>query len=247
MFGFGPRVLAQASSNAWNETLSFTGSGALPVSESSYGQYSGAPADPILSITLEGTGLNTAVSDGHGGYNISSSFQTTVQNITMPNTIPPGASPFSVTAPSSGPDPGLTLVAPLNDIDSAGGPPFYGLYPPPSGTDYSDTIATTVTESFQYGSAILFVSFKGEADLILGPTDSETLGAGGVYTDTYTDSELLLTARIGENDPTVDFNGTVTITTTATSAPDSSPGLVGILALLGVCAIGGWQKRPQAA
>lgn len=255
ILGFGPRVLAQASSNGWSESISFSGTGTLPVSQTSY-VIAGVP-DPVLGITLAGTGLASAVDDGYGdgGYYVNNAIQTTVQNITLPGVLAPTTSPFSVTAPVSGTDPGLTLNTPQSLVYSAGGAPFYGLYPPTSGTKLTDIIATPVIETFQYGADVLLAAFgsglhnSGDVSLILG-TDTQTVGPGGVYTDSYAGTELEFSAAIGENDPEVVFTGDFIITTTVPptgSVPDSSPGVVGILALLGVCAIGGWQKRAQAA
>jgi MYXO-CTERM domain-containing protein len=65
------------------------------------------------------------------------------------------------------------------------------------------------------------------------------------YNFVYANSDLMMSATVGQQDPSIDFMGDVTITVAA--APDSSPGLVGVLALLGVCAFGAWQKRAQAA
>ena len=252
MFGFVPGVLAQPAVNAWFTTISFSGSGSLPVNEDTTFGGAGYP-DPILSASLTGTGVDTAVADGFGGFYVNRFFDT-IASITMPDAVAPSVSPFSVTAPRVGADPGLPLTTPQTDIPSAGGPPFYGLFPPPPGTDYSDTIASTLQHNFQYDpTEVLFVKFNGEADLILGPaptlnaTPDPSLPGDDIYTSTYDDSELRLSATIGENDPGVDFKGTVVITTIAAApAPDSSPGLPGVLTLLAVCASGARRKAREA-
>jgi hypothetical protein len=247
MFGVGPRLLAQPDNNTWDTTMTFSGSGSLPIPSLFNNPLIG---DPTLSISLQGSGVYTADTDGSGGYYQNSYFQTSVQSITLPNILSPSVSPFSVTAPASGTDPGLYLSLPFDSQDnfSSGGAPFYGLYPPGDGWEYTGSIASTVEHDFQYGAIGLQVAFNGPVDLILG-TDGTEAYSDGVYTDTYANSELILDATVNQLEPPIDFFGPVTITTfiAPAGAPDSSPGLAGILALLGVCVVGAWQKRAQAA
>jgi hypothetical protein len=252
MPGFVPVVLAQPdSSYTWNDTISFTGSGALPVSQTTYN--SPRVPDPTFSVSMTGTGQDVDSELFPGAYYVTSAFQT-IANITLPNVVSPSVSPFSVTAPRSGSDPGLSLTAPLNGVySSPTSPPFYGLFPPPSGTDYSDTIASAAQHLFQYGTNVLFVKFNGAADLILGSISTVTttpdlsLPGDDYYSFTYTNTDLRLTANIGENDPLADLNGTAVITVAATApvVPEPSTWLAGIL-LLGICGGGAWQKAREA-
>lgn len=200
--------------------------------------------DPVTA-TLSGTGVNTATFNG-SGYNTTSSFSV-VTDVGIP-----GVSPFSVTQPTFqnnpvGPDPGLALTTPGSTATGNSSPPFYGLFPPPSGTGYSGTVANPSQHPFSYtipgnsSSSAFFVSFAGSTELILGDTPVQS---GNSFS--YADSELILTADITQPDPTepVNFFGTVVIT--AVPEPDSLPVLAGVLALLAVCARGARQKARAA-
>jgi hypothetical protein len=250
MLGFVPGVWAQPATNTWDTTISFSGSGNLAVSATSYAVT--GVADPFLTVSMTGSGVNTADADGLGGFHINSSFNA-IASITMPNTIPAGISPFSITAPRTGSDHGLTFTAPQTDIASAGGSPFYGLFPPPAGSEYASSDANAAQYFFQYDPTTqLFVKFNGPLSLTLGETPTLTvtpdlsLPGNDFYSYSYADSVLDLSATIGENDPDLKFTGAAVITTIAAApAPDSSPGLVGVLAPLAVCVGGVWKKTRQ--
>jgi MYXO-CTERM domain-containing protein len=220
-------------------------------------------------LTGIGQDVDTLITDEGGGvgeYNVSSSFQEAAASITsFPGAL--GSLPISPSAPASGPDPGLasgpdpglTLTAAPNiNFGFAFLPPLFNLAPPPGSTDYSDTILSGVTNNFQYGLDTLYVGFAGETDLTLGPTPVLTgvapdpfIKGFDYYTYSYADTTLALTTSIGELDPSGPFPGTLTfkgdLQLVVAAAPDSSPGLAGVLALLGVCAGGVWQKRAKAA
>ena len=250
MLGCGPSLMAQT----WNYSTSFSGSGSLPVSQTPYGAYPGAPADPLMSVTMTGTGTDvvTPYPDFPGFYTTTSTLQSSL-SLSLQNAISP--SPFSPTGfgPS---DPGLSF-GPLEGAGFGdGSSPFNGLFPDPpsspgSPTDYSGNIGYAGNNFFSYGSDVLSVNFQGEADLILGSTVTETivpdasLPGFDFYTFTYADSTLDLSANIGLADPVTSFTGSYSLTVVA--APDSSPGLVGVLTLLGVCAGGALQKKLRAA
>jgi hypothetical protein len=250
MIGFVPGISAQPADNTWDTTISFSGSGNLPVSATTYA--AAGVADPLLPVSMTGSGVNTADADGFGGFHVNSSFNA-IAEVALPNSVPAGASPFSITAPRTGPDPGLAFTTPQTDIPSAGGPPFYGLFPLPEGSEYTSSDASVVQHFFQYDPATeLFVKFNGPVSLTLGGTPTLgvtpdlSLPGDDFYSYTYADSVLEVSATIGENDPDINFTGAVVITTIAAApAPDSSPGLVGLLALLAVCVGGAWEKTRQ--
>ena len=54
MLGFGPGILAQPPLLTFDDTISFSGSGTLYVSHTTFAQPS--VPDPILSVSLSGTG-----------------------------------------------------------------------------------------------------------------------------------------------------------------------------------------------
>lgn len=240
-----------------NFSISFTGGGTIPVSLSTYGLgTSYNPGfDPAATVSLTGTGsynLSSVALDGYGGVYFSSSISATA-TMTIPSG-DPTPSTFSITAPKIGTDPGLNLSTYIDVIPTAD-TPFGGLYPPPAGTDYSATIATTVGHDFYYPSNPLSVAFNGQADLIFGNALTETAvpdpsdPGNDLYTFSYAGSSLDLDGTIGLADPPADFTGIITITTDAApfvsgSVPDSAPGLVGVLTLAGVCVAG---RRLQKA
>jgi hypothetical protein len=254
MLGIGPRVLAQPSTLSWDTTISFSGSGTLPVNET----LGLTGTDPTLGISFSAPAVYTATETDPTDYNINSSFNTKA-TITMPGGISASSPSFSPSASTAG-DPGITLSLPTGassydfSPDTAppfGGPPFYGLYgsdAPLNGTVYSGSIDTALANlidyTFKYDGFTITNSYNGAMTLTLG-TDTET-DVGGVYTDTFAGSTLDLTTSLSYHDPAIVFTGDITMTTSL-AAPDSSPGLVGILALIGVCAVGAWQKREQAA
>jgi len=234
--------LAQPDSNSWSYNISFSGVGTIPDNANGF---FGHP-DPTVSLSLTGSGVTTAITDGGGGYNLDSSFTTMNPTIGLPsathnpNNGNPSPSSFSPTT-----DPGITYTMPENDVYYAvPNPPFYGLYPVPAGTEYNASVSAGNVEWY-YSNPYFNVQFTGIDDMILGPVDVQTQ-SGNVVTDTFAGSEFDFSALLGEKDPMVSFFGTVTLTTTVV-APDSSPGLAGILALLGVCVGGAWQKRARMA
>jgi len=175
----------------------------------------------------------------------------------------------------TGSDPGLTLTAPQTTLPGdPSSAPFYGLFPPPAGQVYNGDVTIPdeqgtddfegapreAEHSFYYpnpaGPSTLFVAFTGPVTLKLGPnpvlTMTPDLNTGDdYYTYRYADSVLDFTATVGGNDPTIDFLGIVTITTVVApseqgqSVPDSSPGMVGVLVLLSICALGARQMRSE--
>lgn len=254
MFGFVPGVWAQPANNTWDTTISFnqTSGGILDLSST-------FPGDSVsLNVSMSGAGVNTANADIGGGFDVASYFDV-FADVTIPNSVnyldTPISGPFSITQPvgprpwstPTGTDPGLTLTAPtINLPGDPSSPPFYALFPPASDTVYTGLSFTNTSAPhfFQYGSHVLYVQFTDFPTLILG-TEQPVVQTGDSYSYSYTDSELELPVNLVDIDPEVDFFGTVTITTTV-AAPDSSPGLAGILALLAVCAGGAWQKALEA-
>jgi hypothetical protein len=269
IIGITPAVLAQPSSITFNDSISFSGQGTLPVSQTSYSDGNAAD-DPIASVVLSGTGTVFAsqTAPGSSQYNVTTSFNTiaTVAIAGVPGT-------FSASQPyyqhsTSGSDPGLQLSTVVPAIvTSSSTAPFYGLFPPQAGTDPTGTIATTGQQSnFPYPSGtypVLSVGFgaatamqamqgdtnDGSADLYFGSTPimtailDPTNSSDELYTFTYTGTELYLSANISLADPTATFTGTAVITIVEPiGVPDSSAGAAGILTLLGVCAAGAWQK-----
>jgi hypothetical protein len=259
MLGFGPRVSAQPDSTyTWNYSISFSGNGTIPVSESSHSDGNSAD-DPAATATLTGTGTDVDTYAGPNTYNVVSTLSATA-DVSISTGLPSSA-PFSISAPTTGPDPGLSFTT-GNPPDyttyqvttSPLSPPFYNLFPPPTGTDWTAFIGPAALHYFAYNSTVLWADFgyvaganDGEVDLVLGDTPTVT-EVGDSYTFSYANSDLYADVDINESEPTSVFTGTVDITVVAaTAVPDSSPGLVGILALLGVCVCGAWQKRTQAA
>jgi hypothetical protein len=245
MFGFVPGVWAQT----WDTTISFNGSGGDLDMSSGGWAVTGVP-DPILTVSMTGTGVNTATANGGGGYNIASFFNV-FADVSIPNSYGPTGSSFSITQPTSrngnpiiATDPGLTVTAPPSTAAGNSFSAFDGLFPPLSGSEYTGSVTNTAPHFFQYNSTDFYLTFKGPVSLTLGDTPT-VVQSGDSYSYYYPDSELELTANIVFNDPVVDFTGTVEITTTV-AAPDSSPGLAGVLALLAVCAGGAWQKAREA-
>ena len=114
-------------------------------------------------------------------------------------------------------------------------PPFYGLFPPPSGTEYTGSVTNTLQHLFRYqnegGDNSYTIRFNGPAELTLGdaPTVVQT---GDSYSFSYANSVLTLTATVQENDPTLDLalTGTVVITaiTTNTATTAAPPVLSGV-------------------
>jgi hypothetical protein len=240
-FGFVPGVLAQPADNTWDTTISFSGSGGdLNMSLGAWA-VAGVP-DPLVSVSLSGTGVTTANAiPGSPYYDVESSFSGLTANVTIPDSYGPTVPPFSVALTG--------LPSPLYVIPGSSGP-FYNLFPPSSGTEYTGLAANDAAHFYYYAGTKFYVQFDGIADLTIGlPGDTPTLvQSGDSYAYSYSDSVLALTATNAYNDPVeevVDFTGTVVITTTA-AVPDSSPGLAGVLALLAVCGGGAWQKAREA-
>ena len=134
--------------------------------------------------------------------------------------------------------------------------PFYGLFPPAGGTEYSDTIASAVQHNVSYGDTVLSVAFNGTANLILGNSyttstvSDPSMPGDDIYTFTYANSDLQLAANIALGDPPIDFYGPLTLTAVGAAptaaVPDSSTGWVGVFALLSVCMGGAWVKAREA-
>jgi hypothetical protein len=95
----------------------------------------------------------------------------------------------------------------------------------------------------------LTVQFNGETNEVVLGTDVSETQSGNVITDVFANSEILMSADIGENDPLVVFTGDIILTTTVAgaSAPDSSTGWIGALAILGVCAAGALNRKSRTA
>jgi hypothetical protein len=200
---------------------------------------------------MTGNGVFTAVPIGGGFYDVSSSFSDLTASITLPSANSPSPSPLVLT--------GLNFSqSAVVESASGGSAPFYFLYPPnPSDPGlYYDTVTGTAADSqnldFHYGSSpaeSLHANFAGADSLTFGSSDNETTSGNVVKDDYGSDSSLDLTTTIGEGDPITVFAGDLYITTpvAGASAPDSSTGLAGILALLGICAGGAWHKKARAA
>lgn len=269
--GFNPAVLAQPSdAYTWNYSVSFTGSGVLPVDQTSY--YDGTP-DPTLTTSFVGTGTDVLTETSPGVYaNTSTVTGNGYASISTSKT----AGSFSVSQPyfqghPVGIDPGISMIGygpnvpypspyPVNGSPSPA--PFYGLFPPPSGVDYDGTIApTSYQDFFNYGSHVGEVGFgeddarqsSGEVDLLLGDNPvlasivpDPSMPGEAYYTYTYADSQFILSADINFADPPATTTGTATITVLA-AAPDSGAGIVGGLTLLGVCGFAAWQKKARLA
>ena len=208
-------------------TISFNGSGGNLDMSSGGWAVTGVP-DPILTVSMTGTGVNTATANGGGGYNIASFFNV-FADVSIPNSYGPTGSSFSITQPTSrngnpiiATDPGLTVTAPPSTAAGNSFSAFDGLFPPLSGSEYTGSVTNTAPHFFQYNSTDFYLTFKGPVSLTLGDTPT-VVQSGDSYSYYYPDSELELTANIVFNDPVVDFTGTVEITTTV-AAPDSSPG-----------------------
>jgi hypothetical protein len=261
MFGFVPGVWAQP----WDTTISFNGSGSLNDSANTYPGESVPVSVQFSSLagSPPSTGSTTAAFNGGDEFAISSSLNV-FADVSIPNRTDyqnnpvPGA--FSITQPvgprpsytPTGTDLGLTLTS--SSIATANSsPPFGGLFPPTSGTVYTGSDNVRNVNFFQDDGYNLNIEFNGAVTLTLGNTPTLTttpdpsLPGDDFYSYTYADSVLEVQATIGGGDPAVDFTGPLTITTIATApAPDSSPGLAGVLALLAVCAGGAWQKARTA-
>lgn len=270
--GFNPAVLAQPSdAYTWNYLISFTGSGTLPVSATSYAV--AGVSDPTITTAFTGTGTDVLTETSPGVYADTSSVTGSgYASISTSKT----SGYFSVSQPffqghPVGIDPGISMIGygpnfpypspyPVNGSPSPA--PFYGLFPPPSGVDYDGTIAPTgVQDFFNYDSSVLNVGFgssvadgnSGEVDLVLGDNPvlasivpDPSMPGEAYYTFTYADSQFDLSADIGEADPFTTTTGTATISILA-AAPDSGAGIVGGLTLLGVCGFAAWQKKARLA
>lgn len=251
ILGIASGVLAQPASSTWNTSISFSGSGNLDMSN--FGPSGNTDSDP-LTISLAGTGLNTANLNGGGTFDLTSMFNT-IATVGIPadgTTV--GAVNASVTQPRIGLDPGLNLKAPGTTAPgNPSAPPFYGLFPPATGTVYSGSISKAQTYTFGFdgsaGDGTYTINFNGPASLTLVDSPA-VVQNGNVYTFEYDDSILALNANVGGNDPVVDFTGEVDISVTAAggaaSVPDSSTSVIGALALIGICAAGA-MRRNQAA
>jgi len=251
--GFVPGVWAQpASPFTLSTTISFGPfSGGLDMSYFN----AGVPfSDPVTATISSGSSTYAASSIFGTQYGISSSISDVVTTVSLP-----GSTPFSITQPTKpgvfpsfvpvpvGPDPGLTLASSFTASANTA-PPFYNLFPPPAGTLYGGTFAPPATVQPFYADGVIAgpgyaIKFTGSEDLILGE-ETQT----GPDSFSYADSEIVLsTAITSENDPhgeNLDLFGTVTIS--AAAAPDSAPGLAGVLTLLAVCAGGAWRKARAA-
>jgi hypothetical protein len=229
MFGLAPAVWAQPSLvNEWDTTISFTGTGNLPVGNFFAG---GAPNSVLipLSTSLSGSGVYTADDNGAGGFTVNSSFNTIVDVSGLPT-----YSSFSISQPRVGLDPGIPISTPTTTVTASAAPPFYGLYPPPSGTVYTSEVNVSSYYRYFYATngntrEFLGVSFSGPVSLTLGGTPTVVATPDGslpgddYYTYSYTNSTLMLTETVMGDDPPIDFVGTVQITTVApaTAAPET--------------------------
>lgn len=251
IFGFGPGVWA---SIPWDTTISFTGEGNLESALDAISVNQPGLTPPQVSVSMGGSGVYTATPNG-GGYDVSSSFNV-FPSVTL------GTTTFSVTQPTqvqdvggqkelaaAGPDPGVTISAPTASLPGdPSSPPFYGAFPPPSGTQYTGSIGFAPGYQpykffFFYNGTQYYVTFSGLVTLTLG--NSPTLSqSGDTYSYSYNHSVLDLNGDVKENDPGIDFYGDVVITTTAV-VPEPS-GLVAGLALLAVFAGSTWRERRAA-
>lgn len=240
-------ALAQPASSTWDTTISFNGSGNLDMSN--FGPPGNTDVDP-LTVALTGSGITTANAT-LGGFSVSSSMNV-FATVGIPSDgilLPAVSAP--VTAPKTGPDPGLNLTAPTVVLPGNSSAPFYGLFPPGGGTIFGGAVSTSQSYLFAFngsgGDDSYNINFDGAADFTLVGTPVETV-SGNTYTFTYYNSILELNPSVGGNDPTVDFTGPLVITTTAAVAatPDGPPGLVGAAVLLAVCAAGAWRKSRGA-
>lgn len=232
LLGLESRVSAQT----YNYDVSFSGSGTLPVSQTTY--YDGSTPDPTVNLTLNGTGQDV---DSFLGYFIGfpfygvSSTLTTSGSITIPNTLDPLASP--------------TTLSPL--VFSTGYPAilFGPSVPESGGLAYSGSPGPTGSlVAFQYNpTTVLGVQFDGETNtLTLGPSYTQSQ-SGDIVTYTYADSTVDLSATIGELDPMVDFTGNFSISMTVPSTVPDTLGWSSIFVLAGVCIAGGLQKKARVA
>jgi hypothetical protein len=253
--GLAPQVLAQPSLVTFSDTISFTGSGNLPVSQTTYAL--GGVPDPAVSVSLTGTGVEAAAAVGGGTYFVDSGFNTTA-TISLPGSTVPSFSasqPYFQGSPA-GADPGINMDAQYFQSSNPNAP-FYGLFPMPAGSDpFTFIPATGVQSIFSYSTESLSVGFgadtadgsDGEADLFFANPPSKSavpdpsLPGYDIYTFTYNGAQLGLTPDIGQADPYMEFTGTAKITVVAAAVPDSSVGLTGLLVLTGVCAAGASKK-----
>jgi hypothetical protein len=244
MIGSMPLARAQLGGYiSWDTTLTFTGTGEI---QDVLGNL--VPT----TVTMTGTGVNTATSIGSGAYAVTSSFNVSslMVDITGADAVAPdpyegfgSPPPFDISGS------GISLTAPPGTLPAdPGSPPYYGLFPPASGAGYSGTVADSSGYGFFFeGDTLIpqYASFNGPVDFLLGSGPS---GIDGTFT--YADSVLQLDVLVQSTDPIIDFYGDAVITTSAAittpPVPDSSSPLLDALLLLSVCAAVGRSRAAEA-
>jgi len=236
MFGLMPSTWAQpADNNTWDTTFSFSGTGNLPVGAF----FTGNPNDVLipLTATMSGAGENTANANGEGGFTVDSSFRANVGITGLP-----GYPTLAITPAG----PGIPMSTPTTTVTANSSAPFYGLFPPPSGTVYTSQANFSTMRYFDatYDEIVnyLGVDFRGPMTLTLGgtPTVSTTpdgsLPGDDFYSFSYANSSLSFNETLSGDDPLITFTGNLVITTTApapvsVSAPETSSFLGDVLML----------------